>query len=148
MASSVGTPQRRGHLHYEGPGEHRAERRAAEADADDRQEGTPRRDESPASAGGLAALGELRGERARDDHDGSPRDERGPVVGEQEVGTPGGVVDAGERGPRPGHPADVRVGERDPQLRNELGDREDAGEDGSEREQLTGYCERVRRKTR
>jgi len=82
------------------------------------------------------------------DRDGSPGDERGPVVGEHEVGTPCGVVDAGERGPCPRHPADVLLGERDAQLRNELGDCADAGEDGSEHEQLTEHDERVRRETR
>jgi hypothetical protein len=120
----VGGPERGGDLEDEGDREQRAQAGAAgENDAGD-QERDPAADQDRRPCLGRSAPGEHDRQRAGQQRRRGGRDQCRPVAGEREVGEPGGVVHAGERGPRPGDAGGIVGGPQLAELGQELGDRE------------------------
>src|SRR5262249_37943244 len=77
----------------------------------------------------LLTQAQLRREHGGEGRRRDRRCERRPGVPEYEVGEPGGVVHAGEHGPRPGDAGSALLAEL-PDLRQELRDRERRGGEG------------------
>ncbi len=135
VVGSVRRPDRGRDLEQEGDRQGGAQTRAAEqAGSGDEQCGPHECERRGAARESSATAGEHHGQCAGEHRRRDGGHERSPKTRQREVAGPGGVVDARQRCPRPGHPGRLAGARQACQLGQELRHGKDRGHEGQQAE--------------